>query len=187
MIEKIKKDLLNNISKERYNHTLKVVAICEKLVINYNGDLEKTKIAAFLHDSAKFIDKEKIVRLSKEYGILDASTNLYNLELLHGPLAAQIAADKYNIIDQDILNAIRYHTTGRRSMSLLEKIVFMGDYIEPSRNFEGIKEIRDLAFKNLDRSLLLTLDTNIKYLIDKGKTIAIDSIDARNYLIEGRS
>lgn len=184
MIDKIKSDLLNNISKERYLHTLRVVDTCEKLAIRYDEDLDKTRTAALLHDSAKFISKEKILDKSKEYGLLDNLSHPYNTALLHGPLAAKIAKDKYDIIDEDILNSIEYHTTGRRNMSLLEKIIFMGDYIEPNRKFKGIEEIRKLAFKDLDRSLLLTLNTNIKFLIDRNKVIFIDTIDARNYLIE---
>ncbi|MGO1470575.1 MAG: bis(5'-nucleosyl)-tetraphosphatase (symmetrical) YqeK [Tissierella sp.] len=184
MIEKIKKDLLINISKDRYLHTLRVVDTCKKLAINHNMDLEKTTISALLHDSAKFIKKERVVDLAKEFGLLDKSKKPYNTELLHGPLAVKIAISKYDVVDKDILNAIKYHTTGRRNMSLLEKIIFMGDYIEPHRNFEGIQIIRNLAFEDLDKSLLLALDTNIKFLIESKKTISIDSIDARNYLIE---
>lgn len=184
MIEQIEKDLLKNISKERYYHTLRVVDTCERLALRYNEDIEKTKIAALLHDSAKFMSEEKMIDLAKEFEVFDTEKNKYNRALIHGPLAAKIASSKYGIKDEDILNSIKYHTSGRRDMSLLEKIIFMGDYIEPKRSFKGIEEIRDLAFKDLDRSLLLTLNTNIKFLVERNKTIAIDSIDARNYLIE---
>lgn len=184
MIERIEKDLLKNISNERYYHTMRVVDTCERLALRYNEDIGKTKIAALLHDSAKFMSKEKTIDLAKKFKVFDSEENRYNTALLHGPLAAKIARSKYGIKDEDILNSIKYHTTGRRKMSLLEKIIFIGDYIEPDRSFKGIEEIRDLAFKDLDKSLLLILNTNIKFLIERNKTIAIDSVEARNYLIE---
>lgn len=183
MIENIKKDLLENISENRYLHTMRVVETCERLAKVHNEDLEKVRLAALLHDSAKFISKDRVFEMAKELDILDDEIYGYNIALVHAPLAAKIASDKYAIKDQDILNAISYHTTCRENMSLLEKIVFMGDYIEPSRDFRGIEEIRKLAFDDLDGSLILAIDTNIKFLLERGKLISLDSIKARNYLL----
>ncbi|OLS03340.1 bis(5'-nucleosyl)-tetraphosphatase (symmetrical) YqeK [Tissierella creatinophila] len=183
MIKVIKRDLLNNISKDRYDHTLRVVEVCEKLARTYGEDLEKTKIAALLHDSAKFSSKEKVFETAKLLGVLDDEIYFYNKEIIHASLGAKLAIDKYNITDKDILNSIKYHTTGRKDMSLLEKIIFIGDYIEPSREFKGIEEIRNLAFKDLDRSLLLALNANLKFLLEKEKLISKDTIEARNYLM----
>lgn len=183
MIENIKKDLLENISKNRYLHTMRVVETCERLAKVHNEDLEKVRLAALLHDSAKFISKDRVFEMAKKLDILDEEIYGYNIALVHAPLAAKIARDKYAIKDQDILNAISYHTTGRENMSLLEKIVFMGDYIEPSRDFRGIEEIRKLAFDDLDGSLILAIDTNIRFLLERGKLISLDSIKARNYLL----
>ncbi len=183
MIDRIKKDLLKNISKDRYDHTLRVVNTCEKLSRKHNTDLEKTKLAAYLHDSAKFSSKEKILELAKKMDILNDKIYFYNRALIHGPLAARMAKDKYGIVDEDILNAIEYHTTARANMSLLEKIIFIGDYIEPSRNFKGIEAIRKLAFEDLDKSILIALNTNLEYLIKSNQLIAENSIRARNYLM----
>ncbi len=183
MIEEIKRDLIENISKSRYEHTLRVVQCSEKLAKSYGADLEKARLAAFLHDSAKFPSKEKIFDMSKALGLLDDEIYFYNKEILHASLAAKIARDKYAIRDEDILNAISYHTTGRANMSLLEKIIFMADYIEPSRDFEGIEKIRDLTFKDLDKSLLLALNSNLKFLLEKDILISKDTIEARNYLM----
>lgn len=183
MIEEIKEDLLKNISKDGYDHTLRVVDVCEKLARIYGEDIERAKIAALLHDSAKFISKEKVFETAKRLGILDDEICFYNKEIIHASLGSKLAIDKYNIKDKDVLNSIKYHTTGRGGMSLLEKIIFMGDYIEPNRKFKGIEEIRDLAFKDLDRSLLLALNANLKFLLEKGKLISKDTIEARNYLM----
>lgn len=183
MIEKIKQNLKQDISKNRYDHTLRVVLCCEKLAKVYGEDLEKTKIAALLHDSAKFLSKEKVFEMAKDLNLLDDDIYFYNKEIIHGYLGAKLAKVKYNIKDCDILNAIKYHTTGRSEMSLLEKIIFMGDYIEPSRSFNGIEEIRNLAYKDLDGAMLLALDTNLKFLLEKGKLISRDTIEARNYFM----
>nr|WP_300002102.1 bis(5'-nucleosyl)-tetraphosphatase (symmetrical) YqeK [Tissierella sp.] len=183
MIEKIKQDLKQNISKDRYEHTLRVVNICKELAELYGEDLEKTKIAALLHDSAKFISKDKVFEMARDLNLLDDDIYLYNKEIIHASLGAALAKINYGIEDADILNSISYHTTGRAGMSLLEKIIFIGDYIEPSREFDGIQEIRDLAFKDLDASLLLALDTNLKFLLDRKKLISKDTIEARNYFM----
>lgn len=183
MIEEIKRDLIKNISIDRYEHTLRVVQCSEKLAKTYGTDIEKTRLAAFLHDSAKFPSKEKIFDMSKELGLLDDEIYFYNKEIIHASLAAKIARDKYCIRDEDILNSIKYHTTGRANMSLLEKIIFMADYIEPSRKFRGIEEIRELAFKDLDESILLALNSNLKFLLEKNILISKDTIEARNYLM----
>lgn len=183
LLEEIKRDLLENISKDRYDHTLRVVECAEKLAKTYGMDLEKTRLTAFLHDSAKFPSKEKIFEMAEKLGILDDEIYFYNKEIIHASLAAKIVIDKYGIRDEDILNAIKYHTTGRKNMSLLEKIIFMADYIEPSRDFKGIEEIRNLAFKDLDKSLLLALNSNLKFLLEKDILISKDTFEARNYLM----
>lgn len=183
MIGEIKKDLIEDISQNRYQHTLRVVETCKKLSKIYGADLIKTEIAALLHDSAKFSCEEKIFNKARELDALDDEIYIYNKDIIHAPLASKIAKDKYNIQDEDILNAIKYHTTGRKNMSLLEKVIFIGDFIEPSRNFDGIGKIRNLAFVDLDKSLLLALNTNLKFLLKKEKLISRDTIEARNYLM----
>ena len=186
MIEKIKRDIKRNISEDRYEHTLRVVDCCLELAKAHGGDLDKTTIAALLHDSAKFASKGRVFRMAKELNLIDDDIYLYNKGIIHASLGAKLASLHYGIKDPDILNAIKYHTTGRAGMSLLEKIIFMGDYIEPSRDFSGIEEIRELAFKDLDGSLLLALDGNLKFLLDEEKLISKDTLEARNYFMMER-
>lgn len=183
MIEKIKKDLIENISMDRYEHTLRVVKTCEKLAEIYGVNLEKTTLAALLHDSARFTSKEKMYKLAEKFDILKDENFIYNSALIHAHLAAEIAKEKYAIVDEDVLNAIKYHTTGRENMTLLEKIIFIGDYIEPSRKFEGIDKIRALAYKDIDKSVLLALNTSLKFLIENDKLVSEYSLKSRNYLM----
>ena len=183
MINKIKEDLMETISKDRYEHTLRVVKTCQELSKSYGADIEKVEVAALLHDSAKIDGSKDIVKVAKEFNLLDDEIYLYNKALIHGPLAAKLAKEKYNIEDEEILDAIKYHTTGRKAMGLVEKIVFMGDFIEPDRKFDGIDEIRRVSFIDLDRALLLALNSNLEFLLKEGKLISKDTIEARNYLM----
>lgn len=183
MINKIKEDLMETISKDRYEHTLRVVKTCQELSETYGADIEKVKVAALLHDSAKINGSKDIVEVAKKFNLLDDEIYLYNKALIHGPLAAKLAKEKYNIEDEEILDAIKYHTTGRKAMGLVEKIVFMGDFIEPNRSFDGINEIRRVSFIDLDRGLLLALNSNLEFLLKEGKLISKDTIEARNYLM----
>src|SRR5690606_24048615 len=107
----------------------------------------------------------------------------YDRQLLHSHVGAYLASTEYGIMDEDILNAIRYHTSGRPHMSLLEKIVCLADYMEPGRQFPDVEQIRNLAEVDLNKALVLGLDSTIKHLISTGKLIYPLTIGARNHLI----
>lgn len=179
MYEELKKD----IGTERYNHSINVMNTSVELAKLYNCSIEEAKIAGLLHDCGKFQDRRKILKMVDEFDIILDNVMEKNTALAHGPLGVFIAKTKYNISNPDILNAIRYHTTGRENMNLLEKIVFIADLIEPSRDFQGVEEIRKLAYEDLDESIILALDKNIKFVIKKGNLLHLDTIRARNHLI----
>lgn len=174
--------LLEDIGQDRLNHTLRVVEESKKLATIYNIDINKVVTASLLHDCAKFKDKNNLLKVVNDFDIIldDISTN--NQELIHGPLGAQIAKHKYNINDPDILNSIRYHTTGRKDMSQMEKIVYIADYIEPNRKFPGVEKVRKLAYENLDKSLAIAMDQTIVFLVQNNRIISTDTIEARNQL-----
>jgi len=182
MYKDIKKDLEESIGKKRLEHSLRVLETAEKLGNIYNEDIDKLKIAALLHDSAKFKDKDILFKKAIDYNLSLDNIMLNNSELIHGPLGAKIAEHEYNIKDKDILNAIKYHTTGRENMTMIEKIIFISDYIEPVRDFPGVDKVRELAFKDLDGSLILAMKKTIKFLIDNDQLISVDTVKAINYL-----
>lgn len=177
--EELKKD----IGTERYNHSINVMNTSIELAKLYNCSIEEAKIAGLLHDCGKFQDKIKILKMVDEFDIILDDVMKKNTALAHGPLGVAIAKSKYNISNPNILNAIRYHTTGREEMTLLEKIVFIADLIEPSRNFQGVEEMRKLAYENLDESIILALNKNIQFVIEKKNLLHLDTIKARNRLI----
>lgn len=174
--------LLKDIGQERLDHTLRVVKVAKKLANLHKIDVNKAATASLLHDCAKFKDKNNLLKLVNDFDIIldDMATN--NLDLIHGPLGAHIARHKYKIEDQDILNSIKYHTTGRKDMSQLEKIVYLADYIEPKRKFSGLDKVRKLAYEDLDKGVRLAMDQTIIFLVNNKKIISIDTVEARNQL-----
>ncbi|AFS78981.1 metal dependent phosphohydrolase [Gottschalkia acidurici 9a] len=183
MIEKIKEDLLNSIGTKRYEHSLRVMDEANKLAEMYGVDQAKASIAGLLHDCGRLKEKSYLLKKAQDFGIILEDVYAKSDNLLHAYLGAEIAKQEYNIDDIDILNSIRYHTTGRENMSKLEKIIYMADYIEPGRDFDGIDKIRELCYKDLDKSLIRSIDNTIVYIIKRGLIIHEDTIKARNFLL----
>ena len=175
--------LIENIGMKRYEHSLRVVDIAIKLAEIYNADIEKVKIAALLHDCAKFQDKISLLKNISDFDIILDNVMQNNEELIHGPLGSKIAEVEYGVLDKEILDSIYYHTIGKVNMTLLDKIIYIADYIEPRRNFPGVDEIRAMAFKDLDESVLMAMDNTILFLIKNNKLIHPNTLNARNYLI----
>lgn len=183
MNNSIERQIIEDIGEKRYSHSLRVVETALKLGEIYNEDKENIKVAAKLHDCGKIRDKTQLLKMSNDFDIILDEYMKQNLELIHGYLGAKIAEKRYKVKNKEILNAIKYHTTGREDMTLLEKIIYIADYIEPGRNFDGVEEIRQMAFKDIDKSIIMAMDKTIKFLIDNKNLIHRRTIEARNYLI----
>lgn len=175
--------LKNNISSKRYLHSLNVSATAVKLAEFYGCDAGKAQIAGLVHDCARELDMKELQKCLEAEGITTDSLTLCVKELLHGPAALHICREVFDIRDEEILSAVRYHTTGRENMSLLEKIIYLSDFIEPSRSFSGVEELRELAFGNLDEALLKAFNSSIQYIISKDGLIHLDTILSRNYIL----
>ncbi|WP_246060435.1 bis(5'-nucleosyl)-tetraphosphatase (symmetrical) YqeK [Peptoniphilus catoniae] len=183
-MEENKEEILNLVGKTRYEHILRVKDMALDLAKHYNISVEKAEKAAYYHDCAKSRDYDKLKELSKQYGLKLTYDMQKAPKIIHAFLGALIAEKKYGVNDPEILDAIRYHTTGRENMSLLEKIIFVSDYLEPARKFEGIDEIRKLAYKDIDMALYKCLDRTIVYLIEKEEYLVSETVSARNYIME---
>lgn len=165
--------------EKRYIHTIGVTDTAIELAKLYGEDEKKVEVAAILHDIAKYADVDwmkKIVRDQK----LDARLLDWGSEILHGPVGAYIAQSEFHINDEDILNAMRYHTTGRANMSQLEKIVFIADMIEPNRKFDGVEELRLIARENLDEALRACIQHSLAFLVATRQPIFPQSIECYN-------
>ncbi|MDQ2087381.1 bis(5'-nucleosyl)-tetraphosphatase (symmetrical) YqeK [Herbivorax sp. ANBcel31] len=184
--EEIKVKLKRNVIKNRFIHSINVMELAAELASVYGVDQEKAAIAGLLHDCAKNIELDRMLMLCDEFDIVVDDVERLQPKLLHGRVGAVLASKEYGIYDETILNAIRYHTLGRENMTMMEKIVFVSDYIEPNREFEGIEEVRELAFIDIDKTMIISLNNIIVHIIAKGALVHPVAIMARNDMIKKR-
>jgi len=178
--KKIRKTLEKIQDEKRYEHTLGVAYTAASLAMRYEDDVKKAEIAGLLHDCAKCIDNDKKLAMCQKYNINVNEFERRNPFLLHAKLGSFLAMKKYNITDKDIINAILNHTTGRPEMSLLEKIIYVADYIEPNRmQAPNLSEIRKLAFMDLDQAVFKILGDTLHYL--KSVNNEIDPMTQKTY------
>ncbi len=171
-IKKIRKAMEKTQDDKRFRHTLGVAYTATSLAMCYDVDLKKAELAGLLHDCAKCMKNDKRLSICQKHNINISDIELRNPFLLHAKVGGFIAMNKFHIQDSDIINAILNHTTGRPGMSMLEKIIFVADYIEPSRkNAPNLDAIRKLAFDNLDKALLWILKDTLDYLKSIGGEI----------------
>ncbi|MBR5154915.1 MAG: bis(5'-nucleosyl)-tetraphosphatase (symmetrical) YqeK [Clostridia bacterium] len=183
-IDEITQYLKRNLSKERFNHTIGVAETAQSLATMWGEDSSLAFLAGLVHDCAKEVPvQDAVMKLSASGYVLD-EVEKSSPALIHAPLGALLAKEIFGINDQIVLDAIRYHTTGRTNMSLLEKIIYVADFIEPNRRYRESKIIRDLAFTDLDKAVLAEADMVIKFTIDKGRLIHPDTVIARNYYLK---
>lgn len=169
-----------HVSEKRWHHTLGVVSEAIRLAGRYGVSEEKAEIAAFFHDFCRNFPVGILNGYIKNMGLEDYY--LDNVSLAHGKVAAEIMASDYAISDQDVLNAVSYHTTGRAGMSSLEKVLFVADAIEPEREYTGVDVMRKLADTDLDRTCLYGLEKSLSFVKATGAYIHPDTIGALEYL-----
>lgn len=164
-IKRIRKAMEKTLDDKRFEHTLGVAYTAAALAMRYDADVLKAETAGMLHDCAKCMSNEKRLSICEKHNISVNAIERSNPFLLHAKVGSYIAMQKYNVHDTDTVNAILNHTTGRPNMSLLEKIIFVADYIEPGRKqAPNLSEIRRLAFIDLDESLFYILGDILVYL-----------------------
>jgi predicted HD superfamily hydrolase involved in NAD metabolism len=177
-LEIVKKQL----TEHRYQHTIGVMETAVALAEQYGADVKKAELAAIFHDYAKFRQKEEMKQVILEQN-MPKDLLLYNSELWHAPVGAYLVEKEVGINDAEILDAIRYHTSGRPNMTLLEKVVYLADYIEPGRIFPGVDEVRELAKQDLNKALIKALQNTIQFLMNKNQAIYPDTFYTYNSLI----
>lgn len=154
----------NSLSQKLFLHAIRTKDEAVKLCKIYGVNVEKAKIAALLHDCGK----NQILN--------------YDDNLLHGERGANIAKNVYNIEDEDILNAIRFHTTGRKYMTILEKIIYIADKIEPGRTYDGVEDLRHIAYENIDIAIINSINKTSDYVKKKGITFDEKSLEVLEWL-----
>lgn len=180
----IKGILLNKLSKSRYEHTLGVCETAIALAKQFGEDEDKAYLAALLHDCAKYMSAKEQIEYANNNGIKLSEEELLCPPVIHAPLGAEIARIEYGVEDGDVLDAIRYHTVAKENMSVLEKIIYTADMIEPNRKFDGVEELRNLASMSLDKVFKACLKASLMFNITDNKRVHPNSLKCWNDIIQ---
>ena len=189
-LEKLRNKMAKELEPKRYEHTLSVAYTAANLAAVHGENVETALIAGMLHDCAKCLGYKKQMSLCKKNNVqLSEMESKKDSPLLHAKAGSILAREAYGITDENILNAISYHTTGRPQMSLLEKIIYIADYIEPKRRHvkrsidasqpDRLTQIRRTAYRNIDEALFNILSDSLAYLEEKGGSV--DPMTQRTY------
>ncbi|SCZ77195.1 bis(5'-nucleosyl)-tetraphosphatase (symmetrical) YqeK [Acidaminobacter hydrogenoformans] len=172
------------IKQKRLKHTLGVLESACVLSERYGGDLVSICRAALYHDLFKGVEKSELLTIGGSLGYIISGAVDERPEIAHGPIAALWLEHEGIVKDSLVLNAIRYHTIGRRDMSLEEKIVYLADAIEPGRDYPGVETVRLLAETSLDQALLCSVSQTLEFVLASDSPIHPESVEMRNALLE---
>lgn len=173
---------LSYLKHQRIPHVLGTEQEAIRLAERYGADVEKARRVALLHDCTKKLDMPEQLALCEKYGIALDELEQQALKLLHARTGAAVARDVFGA-DDEICSAIRWHTTGRANMTKLEKIIYLADYIEPSRDFPGVDKLRKVCYEDLDNGLLMGLEMTIQEMTSMGNPVHHATIEARDALL----
>lgn len=185
MLSKEQKEAYSDIiqpmlTSKRFIHSLNVAREAVKLAEKYGADVTKAETAGLLHDILKDTPSDKQLKIISDFGIIMSDTELTATRFWHAVSGAIYIKTVLKTDDRDIFDAVRYHTTGRKDMSLLEKIVFIADYISEDRDYPGVDEMRRIAYESLDKAIVEGLAFTISDLVERREPIVPDTIDAYN-------
>lgn len=180
-LDELKNAVMPLYDKRRFGHAVGCSETAVKLAGFYGADPVEAARAGMLHDITKSLSEREQLRLCEKYGIITDDYGGDQIKLLHGKTAAAAAR---HIFDENaaVCESISWHTTGRADMTLLEKIIYLADYIEPNRDFDGVEQLRELAYSDLDAAVLKGLQMTIDHVIERNRTLNRHSVEARDYL-----
>ena len=183
--EQINEDVKKRLREKRYIHSIGVMEMAEELAKYYKLDTKRARLTGLAHDIAKHMTLEEVDAYTKQYNIKLDELEKANNQLIHAKIGADICKREYNF-DEQMSNAILYHTTGHPNMDLMAKIIFIADKIEKTRSYEGVEELRKLAFIDIDSAIIKIIDFTTKKCINEEKLIHPNSIETRNKLLLGK-
>lgn len=175
--------LANELRPARFRHCRAVSQTAVRLAERWGANIEKARVAGILHDCARNLKGDDLLQIAHQYGLIPSELELIQPALIHAPLGAVIAEKRFGILDGQILQAIRRHTTGAVRMTLLDKIIYLADCIEPGRTFSGVRKIRELAMESLDDAVILAYEHSILFVIANGGLLHPDTMEGRNCLL----
>ncbi|GFN22566.1 MAG: bis(5'-nucleosyl)-tetraphosphatase (symmetrical) YqeK [Thermoanaerobacteraceae bacterium] len=178
--------LARRLSPGRLRHSLGVAEYSARLAAKYGASVEKARLAGLLHDYARDLTPQELVARAERAGLISHTVERKVPVLLHGPVGALLLREEVGIEDEEILQAVSRHTIGAPNMSLLDKIVYLADALEPGRQYSGVDDLRRAAEGDLDCALLKTMESGIVYVLRRGQLLHPVTIEARNYLLINR-
>lgn len=171
------------LSRNRFKHSVQVAEAARDMAEQYGANIEKAYLTGLLHDYAKGISSADLLVIARENGLIESEIDVQVPDLLHAPVGAFLLKKELGITDEEVLHAVKYHTTGSPSMSSLDKIIYLADMIEPGRDFPGIERLKCLTLRDLDQGMLYGLESTIRYCLDRARILHPRTIEARNYFL----
>ncbi len=165
---------------ERYHHVLSVRDMALDLAVKYGANLQKTNLAAMLHDCARWMNTRQLFEAVADYQIQLDEFEQIDESLLHALVGAELAIDIFSVGDEEILSAVRSHTKGNRSMTLVDKVLFVADFAEPKRTYPEAGAVRKVANKDLNQAVVDVAKCKISNLLDRGKAVHPDTVAVYN-------
>ena len=179
--EKLRPTALSFLKHARIPHVLGTEQEAVRLALRYGADVNRARTAALLHDCTKRLEMDEQLALCAQYGIELDELEQQALKLLHAKTGAAVARDRFGV-DDEIYSAIFWHTTGHADMTLLEKVIYLADYIEPTRSFPGVDALRAACYEDLDKGLLMGLEMTVEEMKERGNPVHSATLAAIEYL-----
>lgn len=181
-LSQMQEKLRGMLTLQRFRHSLGVMGSAVHLAKIFGAPVEKARIAGLLHDCAKDLDKADMPAMCDALGVELDPVKREQRSLIHADLGAKLAQTEFGVTDPEIISAIRYHTLGRSQMTVLEKILYIADFIEPNRrDFPGLDELRELAELDLDAAMLAAVDASVRYVRSRNKVLHEQSLQTLAY------
>jgi predicted HD superfamily hydrolase involved in NAD metabolism len=173
------------LSERRFQHSLNVAHLAAELAVSFGVDSEKAFLVGILHDYAKDLTADELLLIAEDNGLIDNEVERHTPDLLHAPVGAWLLEKELGIKDSEILEAVRVHTLGSVNMSILDKIIFLADMIEPDRNtYPDLDRLRQLSSWDLDGAILLGLESTIRYCLNLQLILHPRTVIVRNIFLQ---
>lgn len=172
------------LSARRFQHSLDVARVARDMARHYGVDSDKAYLTGILHDYAKGIPGSELLAIAEANQLLEEEIEREVPDLLHAPVGAFLVNKELGLHDEEIMQAIRYHTLGAIGMTELDKIIYLADMIEPGRDYPGMQRLSCLAFRELDEAMLFGIESTIKYCLDAKRILHPRSIEVWNYFLK---
>lgn len=175
--------LKDMLSEKRYKHSVAVMDTAVMLAQRYRADVEKTRLAALLHDCGRSVALQDVVKQALEFDIQPDEIEKNHPILLHAKIGAVLAQTEFGVMDSEVISAIETHTVGGVGLSKIAKILYLADMIEPNRDFDGVVQLRQVAAQHLDEALLMAYEQSMTFVLSRRMLLHPDTVAGRNELV----